>query len=48
MCGRMAIGNKTAVLNAAIIRKSFDLLDLGICLIDVYDPDDRYGLSTRE
>jgi hypothetical protein len=40
----MAIGSKTAVLNAAIIRNSFDLLAMGICFIDVRDLDDRYGL----
>jgi hypothetical protein len=40
----MAIGSKTAVLNAAIIRNSFDLLALGICLIELGDLDDRYGL----
>ena len=42
----MAIGTKTAVLNAAIIRNSFDLLGIGF--IDVGEFDDRYGLWTRE
>jgi len=40
----MAIGTKTAVLNAAIIRNSFDLLALGNCFIDIGEFDDRYGL----